>query len=272
MPGLTPYLEVGRTRLAAADREHVRLVHQTAIVRRPQDREPFEGFMTGRLPFFYRDPDSVGSAFTNADDFRRPIRETLLRLPTSTSFRESHFGEILAGVFATEVLNLRLLYSKLTLLTAENANPYKMDLVLYDPTTEPVEFVFGEVKTSPKCEAPAKHDTGCYADLFRSFGGYAAEDREFDLATVNDRLNHMDAADAARVRAALRLGEDVIVRYAGFCVIDAVTRDDGEAQILGTRSNAKVFDVDVVSVQELAEVTAETYASLDRLRSLVQPL
>jgi hypothetical protein len=167
---------------------------------------------------------------------------------------------------------LRLLYSKLSLLTAENANAYKMDLVLYDPASDPVEFVFGEVKSSPKSgPVPASHDKGCFASLFASFNAYGEDDREFDLAVIEDRLSNLPAGDASRVRDALQPDAYPKVRYVAICLIDIATHDDNEAQVLGTRKNAKTFEADLLCVAELGTVAEETYASLKAMESLVRP-
>ena len=67
--------------------------------------------MAERAPLFYRSPDDIANML-HAGYFRTAFREALLQLPTSTHFRDSHFGEILSGIFAEAAIGWRLLYSK----------------------------------------------------------------------------------------------------------------------------------------------------------------
>lgn len=264
------FLRVVRASVTPTDSDFVRAVYRSEVVRAGETAQ-LDDFMRGQAPFFYRDPKRIAQAFEGGRDFLKPIRDTLLRLPSADSFKESHFGEILAGVFAQHILGLRRLYSKLSLLTAENANAYKMDLVLYDPAGEgPVEFVMGEVKSSTKAppdDCPPGHDTTCFASLFASFNKYKDADLEFDLSVVEDRLADVPPDDATRIRASLEPYVPTRVRYAGFCVIDLATYDDGEAQVLGSRRNKKQFNVDLLCVAELSDVAAQTYQTLEQLRS-----
>ncbi len=85
--------------------------------------------------------------------FLSAVKEALRKLPTAETFQKSHFGEILVGVYGEEILGLCRVYSKLAFLTAENANAYKMDILFYRPGTDPVQFVFAEVKSSLKSAA-----------------------------------------------------------------------------------------------------------------------
>jgi hypothetical protein len=271
MTGLNRYLRVTRAQLQSGDREHVRAVYRSDVLRAPEVGEPLERWMVGKVPFYYRHPEAIANSFTRTTDFRKPLRDTLRRMPNSESFRESHFGEIVAGIFAEHVLELRLLYSKLSLLTTQNANANKMDLVLYDPRPTEIEFVFAEVKSSTK-QGPeaACHDEGCFKKLFDSFNLYKDQDRDFDLAVIEERLRELPGDDAARVFAALNVDGDPSIRYAGVCVIDSATQDDEEAAVLATRRNAKMFDVDVLCVGELGPVAAATYQLLEEFADLVR--
>ena len=125
----------------------------------------------------------------NAGYFRTAFRDAIHQLPTSAHFRNSHFGEILSAIFAETAIGWRLLYSKLKLLTTENSNPYKMDLVFFDPNQSTPTFVFGEVKSSMKSEVPANHHKACYASLFNSLREYSDEDLQYDLTAARDNIN-----------------------------------------------------------------------------------
>jgi hypothetical protein len=197
--------------------------------------------------------------------FLTAMKSTLAKLPTSQSFRESHFGEIVASIFAEEVLGLRRLYSKLTVLTAENANAYKMDLLMYDSMSDPLRFVFGEVKCSPKCAAdglPANHHESCFADLFKSMNKYSKTDRNFDLTAARDNLHEIPEEDRIRVRAALKPYSNATFSYAGFAVIDASTYSPEEAQVLRTRKNDKALEIDVLCLESFSLVAENVYDCL----------
>jgi len=205
--------------------------------------------------------------------FKTAIKATLAKLPTSPSFQESHFGEIVAGIFAEDVLGLRRLYSKLSLLGAENANAYKMDLVMYDPSVDPIRFVFSEVKCSPKSEAdglPSGHDKSCFADLFRSMNKYSESDRRFDLTAARDNLGNIPSADRERVRQALKPYSLTTVAYAGFVVIDTATYCRDEAEVLRRQTNPKQFDVDLICLETFSVVAGNVYGSLQKLSQALE--
>ncbi len=132
--GVHQFLKVTRANFKCA--EMVRCVYMSELVRVANGNQ-LERYIADRAPFFYRDLPSITQSLGDGF-FVSTIKQTLSKLPTSESFRESHFGEIAAGIFAEEVMGLTKLYSKLSLLTAENANAYKMDLVLFDLTLIPL--------------------------------------------------------------------------------------------------------------------------------------
>lgn len=271
MNNIDSYLEVTRAAFRGSGDGHVRLVHQTEIMRKPQDGEPLENWLSGKVPLYYRDPADIATAFRYTTDFRKPIRDTLLKLPSAQSFRESHFAEVLAAVFCEQVLGFQRLYSKLSLLSAQNANAHKMDIVMYEESEMgAVEFVFAEVKSSTKYGAtPAKHDKGCFADLFQSLNEYKDDDRDFDLAAIEDRMRELPEAQAQRLRQALQPDAKPRVRYAGICVIDTSTRRDSEVALLAKRKNTKQLEVDLLCVAELPRVAEATYGRLDEMRKHV---
>jgi Cap4 SAVED domain len=265
---LSHFLETVRAELSWEGRECVRAVYHSEVVRL-QGGVSLDGLMFNRVPYFYRDPKDIAREMGTGTLFFEPLRETLSRLPSKESFKESHFAEILATDFAEEVIGLRKLYNKLSILTAENTNAFKMDVLLYDPDPEPVEFVFAEVKSSTKSASeglPARHDQSCFADLFRSFNEYKQDDVDFDVGAIKDRIGHLPASETTRIRSALGAYAGPVIRYAGFCVIDVETHDDDEIATLATRRNDKCFDVDLLCVTELPTVIAETYRQLEKAR------
>jgi hypothetical protein len=270
MAHLQNYVHVARARVQPGDGDTARAVYRSEIIRAPDGDEPLEQWLTGKVPFYYRDPAEIARSFQRATDFRKPIRDTLLRLPSAASFQESHFGEILAAVFCEQILDLKRLYSKLALLSAENTNAHKMDLVLYEELKDTVAFVLAEVKSSTKQgPAPARHDRGCFAELFRSLNDYREQDLEFDLAVIEDRMREMPDEDAQRIRRALQPDADTEIRYAGVCVIDSSTHREQETRVLSSRAAKRDFDVELLCVAELSEVASLTYARLQELRGSV---
>src|SRR5919198_2950424 len=123
------FLETVRAELSWEGRECVRAVYHSEIVRL-RGGASLDGLMFNRVPYFYRNPKDVGREMGAGTLFFEPLRETLSRLPSKASFQESHFAEILATDFAEEVMGLRKLYNKLSILTAENTNAFKMDVLL----------------------------------------------------------------------------------------------------------------------------------------------
>lgn len=241
----------------------VRLVYRSVFIREGVNHK-LDDYIADKAPLFYRSLDSI-LADLKSGFFLTAMKSTLAKLPTSDSFQESHFGEIVAGIFVEEVLGLRRLYSKLSLLTAENANAYKMDLVMYDPASDPVKFVFGEVKCSPKCAMeglPANHDKSCFADIFNSMNKYSEVDREFDLTAARDNIVNIPDEDQIKIREALKPYSNSIVAYAGFAVIDSSTYSNDEAQVLRTRTNAKPFEVDLICMESFSEIATSVYSSL----------
>lgn len=246
----------------------MRLVYVSDVGKDAED-ERLSNYIADKTPLFYRELPKVLESFGDGH-FVSTIKETLSRLPTSESFRSSHFAEITTSIFAEEVMGLKKIYSKLSLLTAENANAFKMDLMLYRPKTDPVEFVLGEVKSSPKTEAdglPAGHDKSCFADLFTSFNEYGEDDLSFDLTAAKDNIEALDASERERVKAALKPYAARLVSYAGFVIIDHSTKSPEEVSLLATRKNKKTFDVDLICLEGFPVVADSVYKKLEAIRN-----
>ena len=145
-----------------------------------------------------------------------------------------------------------------------------MDLLLCNSATVPIEFVFGEVKSSAKSLSdglPVGHDKSCYASLFDSFNKYGEEDLEFDITAARDNLEILDPAEAQRIKTALLPYADRRVKYAGFVVIDQATHAENEANVLATRRNKKEFDVELICIESLKNTIDDAYAKLKTTRS-----
>jgi hypothetical protein len=267
--GAEPFSQflAGRLEMSFDGKACVRVVHRAEVVREGSISS-LEDYMADRAPYYYKDPGQVAELF-KGPYFLSAIRKVLLKLPKAASFRESHFGEIMAAVYGEEILGLRLLYSKLAGLTSENANAYKMDLLFYRPAADPAEFIFAEVKSSMKTAEeglPAKHDKSCFPNLFNSFNHYDRGDLEFDLAAIEERLDDIPQPDRDVIRRSLLPHQSPEVRFAGFCVIDGSTHDDDESSLLATRKNERVFDVDLLCVAELPAVVDATFQRLEAIK------
>lgn len=227
-----------------------------------------EQYLADRVPLFYRNVDNIVKTLKQGF-FLSAFVETLEKLPTSEHFRESHFGEIASAIFADEVMGLRKVYSKLRLLTSENSNAYKMDLILYDPKSDPIELLFAEVKSSPKTAAdglPAKHDKSCFASIFTSLNSYKERDLKFDLTAAKDHLDTLPPDEQAKLRQALMPYSDTPKGYVAFAVIDTSTKCDDEIALLATRRNEKKFDVDLVCMEAFPSVAQAVYGKLEKAR------
>lgn len=223
--------------------------------------------MADRSPLFYRSPDQIADMLRNGY-FRTAFRDVVRQLPTSDHFRNSHFGEILSAIFAQEIIRWRLIYSKLRLLTAENTNPHKMDLLFFDPNQDRPTFILGEVKSSMKSEIPANHQRSCFSSLFDSLRDYSDDDLEYDLTAARDNVDALAENERQTARKALLPYAERNIYYAGFSVIDAETRTDNETSMLATRASPKTFDIDLVCVEDISEVFECTYAILERMRDV----
>ncbi len=241
----------------------VRIVYRSEIVRDGPQHQ-LDEYISDRAPLFYRPLEAIIADLT-AGLFMTAMKSTLSKLPSSESFQNSHFGEIVAGLFAEEVLGLRRIYSKLAQLTTENANANNMDLLMYDPSSSPMRFVFGEVKCSPKAAVnglPANHHNSCFADMFRSMKSYSRSAQNFDLVAARDNLGKIPEGDRERVRSALTPYSGSTVHYAGFALIDTSTYSIDEAQVLRTRKSEREFEVDLVCLESFSHVARLVYKSL----------
>ena len=243
-----------------------RQIYLSRIVR-SMDGDRLDDLMADRVPLYYRSPEAIAEMLYDGY-FRTAFLEAVRRLPTSTHFRESHFGEILSAVFAQEVVGWRLIYHKLRLVSSENSNPYKMDLLFFDPNRAVPTIILGEVKSSMKAESPAAHDNSCYASLFDSLRDYTEDDLQYDLTAARDHVNELPKDEQEVVRRALMPYTDGQILYAGFVVIDTNTRNERETSVLATRRSAKEFDIDLVCVDDISEVCESTYRILDRMRNV----
>jgi len=265
---LRAFVSTSRVEMTFDGKVHARKLFRSEIVRAADDLV-LENYMADRVPLYYRAPEDIAKDLDRGY-FTQAIADTLGRLPKAKEFRDSHFGELLAAEFAVAAMGLRLLYTKVRLLTAENANAYKMDVVMYDPEPDEIELVLLEVKASikqPSKTKAARHDKSIYSSLFSSLNKYGKEDLRYDLTAARDRLTEVAQEDRHRVELALSKYGGPTVRYAGVCSIDIGTYVQDEAAMLATRKNEKTLDVDLVCVAEFAQVIEKTFTRLERIRT-----
>lgn len=269
---LEQFVKINRVRFTS-EKTMVRAVHCSDVLRTSKlsSTLKLETLLFDRVPLFYRDPDKIYGRLKDGY-FATAFSETLHMLPNSSHFRNSHMGEIFAMLFAEEIMGLRRIYSKLSTLTTQNSNAYKMDLVMYDPNTQPVEIVFVEVKSSDKFSvdgSPVNHDKSCFSSLFSSINGYKAGDAEYDLTAARDNLKNLASNEQERVRESLKPYSGANIRTVGIVVIDNTTYNDAEIDVLATRKNNKSFDVDVVAVERFGDLADTVFTKLEHLRQAI---
>ena len=245
----------------------LRNVRICEIIEKVDDLEIYT-FFANKIPYFYRDIEDIIRDI-KAGFFVQAVKDTLNRMPEEQSFKESHMGEIIASQFARDMSNLKLMYSKLKLLTTENGNVYKMDLVLYCIDGENVEIVFVEVKMSPKNTLTRKHSKSVYPSLFDSLREYEVKDREFDISLARDQIKNLLDPDRTILENALMpYSRKMTYSYLGIIVIDMATIDEDDMQILYTRSSNKKFEIDVVCIENLAINIDKSYKMLKSMAAV----
>jgi hypothetical protein len=242
-----------------------RKVSISHIVKKIDDDNKLSKFVADRAPLYYRDFNKIVDSLQEGYMLSTWV-DTLKRLPNSEHFQKSHFGEITSSIFVEDIIGLRRIYSKLSLNTAENQNAYKMDLVCYVPDSNPVNFIFCEVKSSAKDISdglPAGHDKSCYADIFSSLRDYTNSDEKFDLTTIKDNIQLFSEEEKAKIKNSLKPYQNKIIGYIGIAIIDGSTYDSSEIPVLATRKSNKNFEVELLCVENYKEVSGEVYKILD---------
>lgn len=228
-------------------------------------------YLSDRTPSFYRNFKKLSEDLKDGF-YISSFKQTLARLPNHEHFQSSHFGEISASVFVEEVLGIKKIYSKLSLNTTENQNAYKMDLVCFVPGSDPMEFVFCEVKSSNKHKKdgfPAGHDKSCYADIFNSLKKYNKVDLDFDLTAIKDNLDSITEPDRANIRRSLIPYSPRKINYKGIAVIDLSTIHEEECNVLCKRKSDKEFDVEVVGIEDFKKVAEGVYQKLESIKRML---
>lgn len=267
---LKSFLRKSRIAFNSADKtKQIRAVYVSEAASSDAEKNQLSKYIADKAPLYYRNLEDIIKSLKDGF-FTTTIYETLQKLPTSEHFQSSHFGEIVSSIFLEDILNLKRLYSKLALNTTENQNAYKMDIICYDPSSDPIKFVFCEVKSSPKSKEdglPAGHDKSCYADIFNSLRTYSESDKKFDLTAIKDKLNGVEEEERKRIKSALMPYQQIVVGYIGVSVIDHNTYDESEVEILAKRKSVKDFNAEIICVESYKTVSLEVFKRLEELKN-----
>lgn len=265
---LSLFVRESRTKFVVDPPQNEIRIVSISHIDKAKDTRNLADFVADKAPLYYREFDKVVESLQTGY-FLTMIQETLKKLPTSDHFKSSHFGEILASIFVEDIIGFKKLYCKLSLNTTENQHGFKMDLLCYVPGSNPVDFVFCEVKSSPKDVSdgmPPRHDKSCYADIFNSLREYNEGDKQFDLTIIKDNLDLNDEGEKNRVKASLLPYGIRNIGYIGIAVIDHSTFVKEEVPVLATRRSNKTFNVELLCVESYKEVSTEAYQILERYK------
>ncbi len=224
----------------------------------------------GQLPYFYRAPEKIAVDFSERRNALDMLYDMTVKMPTTPKFQQSHCGEVMAALFLEEVLNLRRLFCKLTLTTAENTNVHKMDGFFVDTSTQPFTFFAVEAKSSilPTEATPRKHHRhGILKDMVKSLNEYGPVDERFDFTTIRDNLEStFSAEDAKRIRMELvPPGPQCLVRL-GIAVINESTIATEDDNYILTEPCQSAFHFRAITVSDLSSLAASAYAAALKLR------
>lgn len=221
--------------------------------------------VAGQIPYFYRQPEKIAADFAARHDALEMIYDLTTKVPTSTKFQNSHFGEILSALYLEDVLQLRRLYCKLTLLTAENTNAHKMDGLFVDTSTIPFSYFWVEAKTSilpTNKTAFNGHRHGILKQLIQSLDGYDEQDQRFDFVAIRDNLDSaFNPSEAAQIKNDLTPPGPTI-SYLGMAAInDSTISKEDDDWILST-SCKRTFTFRGLTVTNLAGCAREAYGHI----------
>ncbi|MGY4509325.1 Hachiman antiphage defense system protein HamA [Bradyrhizobium sp. USDA 3650] len=227
--------------------------------------------LSGQLPYHYRPTKGIADDFTSENSALEAILDLAATAPTSTTFRNSHCGEILAAHFVESQLSYRRLYSKLTLTTSQNTNVHKMD-GLFVKTSQPhFEYLFVEAKTSilPTKKTPTKkHKSGILSQMLTSLNAYAADDPRFEFARIRDNLTaNFSEADQKQIRSDLTPPGPSNLKLLGVSVTNASTVNPDDDDFILTASCGAHFDYYALVVSDLASLAAESYGYWDAVKA-----
>lgn len=226
--------------------------------------------LAGQIPYFYRSPDKIADDFKGRHDALESIYDLVAKLPDSPKFRNSHCGEILCAIYLTDILGFKMLYSKLTLLTAENTNIHKMDAMFVDTSSNDYKYFFVEAKCSilPTTKTKTKtHKSGILKQMISSLDNYKESDKRFDFTTIRDNLDKetFTTEEAKKIKKEL-FPPGPNLSYIGMAAINEITVNQNDDNYILSESCAKDFTFRAVVVSDLGSLAHNAYSAWDFIK------
>lgn len=222
-------------------------------------------FLSGQLPYFYREPARIAADFASRHHALEMIADIATRLPFRDKFQQSHCGEILAALFLENVLGLTRLYCKLSLTTAENTNVHKMDGFFADLRKAPYMYYAVEAKCSIQPTGSSRfsgHRYGILSQLLASLDSYTTWDKRFDLSLIRDHLetNNFTEQQQRTIRGDLIPPGPKNLIYLGIASINQSTVCEADDDYILCSPCSEDFQFYSVVVTELKDIAKSSYA------------
>jgi hypothetical protein len=238
-------------------------------------RDDFNGYrlgthIAGQLPYHYRPLEGILADFEAQHSALEAVWALAAALPTSSRFRNSHCGEILASHFVEQRLGYTRLYSKLTLTTSENTNVHKMDGLFVDTRSPPYSYLFVEAKTSilpTQTTLTKSHRSGILSQMVDSLTGYSSTNPRFELTRIRDNLaKHFNTEQQAIIRGDLVPPGPVRLNFLGVAVTNATTVNSDDDDWILCAECGTAFNFHGLVVTDLAALAAEAYGHWDAMK------
>ncbi|MER2252938.1 Hachiman antiphage defense system protein HamA [Methylorubrum podarium] len=232
-----------------------------------------EKHLSGSLPYHYRKLDSVIEDFEAQHNALELMVDLMATAPTVESFRNSHGSEILACCYLEEKLDIRRLYSKLSMTTSENTNAHKMDGLFVNVSSEPYEYIFVEAKSSilPTEKTKTKsHRSGLLQQMLTSLDGYEAEEPRMELVRIRENLDkNFQEAVRTKIKADLRPPGPKL-KYLGISITNSSTINSEDDDFILSSPCKISFDYYGLVVTDVARITSSAYAIWDDIKELIK--
>jgi len=246
-----------------------RNVWQRRILDENGNKDKLDRYISGKIPYFYRDPFKIANDFSEKLDVIGLIADVFRKLPTTEKFRSSHFGEILGSIYIEEILGYKILLRKLTQLTAENTNVHKMDIMCVDTSNYDFKYWWFEVKTSiqPASKKKAYHRHGIYKQLKESLEKYSHGDKMYDFVQIRDNLSKSDFSleEIKQIRKDFSPpGPEIF--FHGLAVINIASIDDSDNDYIISEPSSIAYNVRVLTITDLKSMAIDAYERLENIK------
>lgn len=227
-------------------------------------------FISGKIPYYYRDPLKIANDFYEKLDTIGLIADICRKTPTTEKFRCSHFGEIIGSIYIEEILGYKILLRKLTQLTAEDTNVHKMDVMCVDTSEKQYKYWWFEVKTSMR-HGKVYHRNGIYKQMKKSLENYTMGDKLYDFVQIRDNISRADFTDDEIKTIKKQLSPPgPKINFHGMAVINVSTIDDEDDKFLLTESSNAKYDVKVLTITDLKKLSSEAYNRLEAIQKAAE--